>query len=47
MKATSAGPGPEKPEPKVFTADHPFIFIIQEKESGNILFMGRMSNPTA
>lgn len=30
----------------VFRADHPFIFIIQEKETGNILFMGRMSNPT-
>lgn len=30
----------------VFTADHPFIFIIQEKETGNILFMGRMTDPT-
>ena len=33
-------------EPKVFTADHPFIFIIQQKDTGNILFMGRVSNPT-
>lgn len=30
----------------VFRADHPFIFIIQEKETGNILFMGRVTNPT-
>ena len=30
----------------VFKADHPFIFIIQQNETGNILFMGRVSNPT-
>jgi serine protease inhibitor len=29
-----------------FNADHPFIFIIQEKESGNILFLGRVTDPT-
>ena len=29
----------------VFRADHPFIFIIQEKETGNILFMGRVVDP--
>lgn len=33
-------------DPKIFRADHPFIFLIQEKDSGNILFMGRMSDPT-
>lgn len=32
-------------EKKQFKADHPFIFIIQEK-TGNILFMGRVVNPT-
>lgn len=31
---------------KPFIADHPFIFIIQQKGSGNILFIGRMSNPS-
>lgn len=31
----------------VFRADHPFIFIIQEKKSGHILFMGRVIDPTA
>ena len=30
----------------VFRADHPFIFIIQEKGTGNILFMGRVTDPT-
>jgi serpin B len=30
----------------VFRANHPFIFIIQEKDTGNILFMGRVSDPT-
>jgi serpin B len=45
VKVTSAGV--IKPEEiKRFTADHPFIFLIQQKESGNILFMGRMSDPT-
>ncbi len=30
----------------IFRADHPFIFIIQEKGTGNILFMGRVIDPT-
>ena len=34
------------PPTPVFRADHPFIFIIQQKETGNILFMGRINNPT-
>jgi len=33
------------PQTKVFRADHPFIFIIQEKETGIILFVGRIINP--
>ena len=31
---------------KIFRADHPFIFIIQDKETGNILFMGKVTNPS-
>ena len=38
--------GPDGPKMPVFMADHPFIFVIQEKDSGNILFMGRLSNPS-
>ncbi len=28
-----------------FRADHPFIFLIREKQSGSILFIGRVANP--
>ncbi len=30
----------------MFKADHPFIFIIQQKETGNILFLGKVMDPT-
>lgn len=47
--ATAIGIGltSERPQPPLFRADHPFIFIIQDSESGNILFMGRVTNPEA
>jgi serpin B len=35
----------EAPHFRFFRADHPFIFVIQERESGNILFIGRVVNP--
>jgi serpin B len=43
MMEKSAGPSQEQ---KIFQADHPFIFIIQEKATGNILFIGRVLDPT-
>lgn len=40
VKAVAPGP---KEDIKEFKADHPFIFLIRDKTSGTILFMGRMS----
>lgn len=34
-------------KPLEFKADHPFIFIIQEDATGEILFMGKIDDPTA
>ena len=34
------------PMVKTFRADHPFIFLIQERSSGNILFLGRVVDPS-
>jgi serpin B len=45
MRETSAG-GSE-PQPVNFIADHPFIFLIEHQESGQILFRGKVEDPTA
>ncbi|MBS3766675.1 MAG: serpin family protein, partial [Candidatus Cloacimonetes bacterium] len=41
-----AGAAMPTEEPKIFKADHPFIFIIQQKNTRNILFMGKLYDPT-
>jgi serpin B len=38
---------PQGPKTPVFRADHPFIFMIQDNETGCILFLGRVSDPGA
>jgi serpin B len=42
MKATAMMPS----EPIVFNADHPFVFLLCDRGSGAILFMGRVTDPT-
>ena len=34
-----------KSYPPVFKADHPFLFLIQERTTGYTLFMGKVANP--
>jgi serpin B len=41
MKRASAPPR----EPKVFRADHPFLFLIRENKTKSVLFLGRVENP--
>lgn len=46
--ATGVGMGltSAPPEPEIFRADHPFIFLIQDDNTGMILFMGKVVDPT-
>ncbi len=43
MGTTADGPG--RSQLKVFYADHPFVFVIRHKDTGSVLFIGRVMNP--
>lgn len=44
MKLAAA---PVQEPPKVFNANHPFVFVIRDTATGSVLFVGRMTNPKA
>lgn len=33
--------------PARFIADHPFVFVIRDVKRGNVVFVGRVTNPKA
>ncbi|MBN1412704.1 MAG: hypothetical protein JW969_17785 [Spirochaetales bacterium] len=37
--------GAPEPQPVIMNVNHPFIFLIQERSTGLILFMGRVTDP--
>lgn len=41
----STGTGSRSPEPKVFRADHPFLFFIWERKTSAVFFAGRFAGP--
>ena len=43
MMPTSARPSPDI---KTFHANHPFVFLIKDHETGSILFMGKIMSPS-
>jgi len=36
----------EPPPPKIFDADHPFLFALRDVHSGSLLFLGRVVDPS-
>lgn len=35
----------KQPEPKVFCADHPYLYLIRDNQTGAVLFLGRVTDP--
>ena len=45
MKSKSASANHRPSIPKIFKADHPFLFIIKDNKTDSILFIGKLENP--
>lgn len=45
--ATTVDFGPTSVGPSQIVVNHPFLFVIRERFSGTILFLGRVMNPAA
>lgn len=43
--AAATGAAMTMSAPPSFRADHPFVFVILDNETGNILFLGKVVNP--
>lgn len=41
----AAAPPSEPPQPRLFRADHPFVYAIRHQQTGDVLFMGRVEKP--
>ena len=46
VEMAESAAGSEEPEIPVFRADHPFLILIADDETGCILFLGRVSDPS-
>jgi serpin B len=45
VMARCGGLGTPAPQPKVFRADHPFLFFIRDQKTKSVLFSGRLLDP--